>query len=153
MDNLTSIKNALIEARQDGTIEQMESLMLEQPQVEIDVKEDFKNGLYTREILIPAGTLLTGRVHKHDYIDIMISGHIIVAIPDGVFELKGYNVCDGKAGRKRAGYALEDTLWLTVHREPEMLDNMFEQISFFSLAEYKEWKGIALTDQRAEAIA
>jgi len=43
-------------------IESMEHFMLDQPQVEIPVQERFINGMYAREIVIPEGTLMTGRV-------------------------------------------------------------------------------------------
>jgi hypothetical protein len=72
--------------------------------------------MYVREITIPKGTILTGAVHKFDYVDIMLSGDIAVATPDGMKRLTGINIMAGPAGRKRAGYAYEDTRWLTVHK-------------------------------------
>ena len=97
-------------------IEAMEVIMSELPQVEIPVKSSNTNGMYCREITIPKGTLLTGRVHLFDYVDIMLSGDITVATADGAKRFSGANVFDGKAGRKRAGYAHEDTRWVTVHK-------------------------------------
>ena len=121
-------------------IEALETEMLAQQQIEVPVKEYFINGMYAREIVIPAGTLLTGRVWKQDYFDIMVSGHIAVATPAGVKDLSGYNVCDGKAGRKRAGYAFEDTQWITVHPIAQKEANMVEALTFFSMAEFNVWR-------------
>jgi hypothetical protein len=86
------------------------------PQVEIPVESLFVNGMYARKILIPRDTILTGRVHLSDYVDIMLSGDITVATPEGVKRFTGFNIFEGKKGRKRAGYAHEDTHWVTVHR-------------------------------------
>lgn len=127
-----------IAGRLNEAVEELETFMLEQEQIEIPAKEQLKNGLYTREITIPAGTLLTGRVWLEDYIDIMISGDIVVATADGVKRLTGYSVCDGKGGRKRAGYALQDTQWVTVHKtKAKTVVGLLEQLSTFSMAEFK----------------
>lgn len=126
-----------------NSVEQFEEHLLTYAQVPILPIEDITNGMYTRRIMIPKGTLLTGRVHKYPYVDIMLSGHIAVATPDGAKELIGANVCDGSPGRKRAGYALEDTDWITVHRVdqlPPEHSEMIEYLTFFSMAEYLVWR-------------
>lgn len=132
---------ALVEAARLESIETLETHMLTLPQVEIPVLERWVNGMYTREITIPAGTLLTGRVWKHDYVDIMLGGDILVAIPSGTRRLTGPNVCDGQAGRKRAGYAFEDTRWITVQRADEVAgQEPIEYLTFFSVREYQAWQ-------------
>jgi len=121
-------------------IEAMEAMMLEQPQVEVPVDEQFINGMYAREILIPEGTLLTGAVHKDAHFAIMLSGDIALATPNGVQRMTGSHVMEGKPGWKRAAYAFEDTRWLTVHRtdhyeEGEMLD----MLTFPTTGQYREF--------------
>ncbi|QUX96613.1 hypothetical protein C0J08_14930 [Marinomonas sp. CT5] len=106
----------LLSGKVNEKIEAMEAELLTLEQVEMPVEHRFINGMYAREITIPKGTILTGAVHKFDYVDIMLSGDIAVATPDGVKRLKGINIMTGPAGRKRAGYAYEDTRWLTVHK-------------------------------------
>ena len=82
-------------------IEILEAEMFKHEQVEIPVEHRFVNGMYAREITIPKGTMLTGRVHKFGYVDIMLSGDITVATPDGVKRFTGTNIFEGFAGRKR----------------------------------------------------
>lgn len=120
--------NELLSGKVNEKIEALESHLLALDDIRTDtdlfilekrtmpVEHRFINGMYAREITIPKGTLLTGAVHKFDYVDIMLSGDIAVATPDGVKRLKGINIMEGPAGRKRAGYAYEDTRWLTVHK-------------------------------------
>lgn len=120
-------------------IESMERAMSTHPQLDIPVEEYFFDGLYARKIFIPADTILTGRVYKHDYVDIMLDGDISVVIPSGTHRLTGFNICDGKAGRKRAGYAYQDTNWITVHKVDEIEPDMKEALSFFSIGEYSVW--------------
>lgn len=130
--------HSLLAEQVNERIEAMETEMLQHEQVEIPIEHRFVNGMYAREITIPAGTLLTGRVHKFGYVDIMLSGDITVATPDGVKRLTGSNVMEGIPGRKRAGYAHEDTRWITVHRTEETDSEGIEDVlTVMTIAEYK----------------
>jgi sRNA-binding regulator protein Hfq len=115
----------------------LEITMLREEQVEIPVKHAFSGGMYSREIVIPKGTLLTGRIHKFDHFDVMISGDISVSTDDGsIKRLTGYHSFEGKAGKKRVGYAHEDTHWITFHSSPELPpDDMY---SFLTCSTFDE---------------
>lgn len=128
-------------AERRSKINALEIAMLQQEQVPIDVKHRFNGGIYAREITIPKGTLLTGRIHKFDHFDIMLSGDITVSTDTGtVKRLTGLNIMEGKAGKKRAGYAHEDTHWITFHsvneRDPE---SMYEFLTCGSFEELEEF--------------
>tara|TARA_R110000744_G_scaffold56386_3_gene118963 strand:- start:1826 stop:2386 length:561 start_codon:yes stop_codon:yes gene_type:complete len=98
----------------------LETDMLQEEQVAIPVEHRFSGGIYAREITIPKGTLLTGRIHKFDHFDIMLSGDVTVSTDNGeVKRLTGLNIMEGKAGKKRAGFAHEDTHWITFHSAEE----------------------------------
>jgi len=85
-------------------------------QVEIPVTHHMHGGMYGREITIPKGTVITGQLYKFNHFDVMISGDISVSTDTGERKrLKGYNVFKGMSGKKRAGYAHEDTTWITFH--------------------------------------
>ena len=128
---------AVLSGKTVERIEAMESIMQEQPQVEISVGEQFINGMYARDIVIPKGTLLTGRVYKEGYLDIMVSGDITVATPQGTKRMIGTNIMEAPPGRKRAGYAFEDTRWITVHRTDQYEPgDMVDMLTFFSMDEY-----------------
>lgn len=122
-------------------LNQLEQAMLLEDQVEIPVEHRFSGGIYAREITIPKGTLLTGRIHKFDHFDIMLSGDITVSTDNGeVKRLTGLNIMEGKAGKKRAGFAHEDTHWITFHcaeeRNPE---EMYEFLTCGSFQELEEF--------------
>ena len=119
----------------------LEVAMLNHEQVDIPVKHRFSGDIYAREITIPKGTLLTGRIHKFDHFDIMLSGDVTVSTDNGeVKRLTGLNIMEGKAGKKRAGYAHEDTHWITFHsaeeRDPE---EMYEFLTCGSFEELEEF--------------
>jgi len=118
-------------------LNKLELLMNSCEQVDVPVKHRFSGGIYAREIVIPKGTLLVGRIHKFDHFDMMISGDILVSTDTGEHKrLSGLNIMEGKSGKKRAGYALEDTHWITFHnveeRDPE---EMYEHITCGSFEE------------------
>jgi hypothetical protein len=137
---VAAVSSVDIQERRDK-INALEVAMLQEEQVPIDVKHRFSGGMYAREITIPKGTLLTGRIHKFDHFDIMLSGDISVSTDTGeVKRLTGLNIMEGKAGKKRAGYAHEDTHWITFHsaeeRNPE---EMYEFLTCGSFEELEEF--------------
>lgn len=78
-------------------------------------KHHFAPGIYTRELFIPAGTVLTGMIHRYEVQNILISGTIRVTTDDGVVELTGPMIYNSAPGTKKAGYAVTDVIWLNVH--------------------------------------
>lgn len=85
--------------------------------VELDTWHEFADGLVARTILIPAGTCLTGAVHKAEHLNIA-AGDITVWTEAGMRRITGYAVLPSMPGAKRAGLAHADTYWTTVHLNP-----------------------------------
>lgn len=100
-------------------INSLEKEMLKQEQVEIIPVHQFAEGLYAREITIPKGTLLTGKIHRTEHINIISKGDISVLTEDGVKRIKAPCTIISKPGTKRVGYAHEDTVWTTIHATNE----------------------------------
>lgn len=93
-----------------------EEMAKELPQVEIPVTHHIHAGMYAREITIPKDTIITGQLYKFDHFDIMISGDVTVSTDTGETKrFTGFNLLKGMSGKKRAGYAHEDTHWVTLH--------------------------------------
>ena len=95
---------------------QMEALMRESPeQIVIEPVHYFARGLYAREITIPKGTLLTGKIHLFEHINIISKGEISVLTEHGVKRIVAPATLISKPGIKRIGYAHEETVWTTIH--------------------------------------
>lgn len=92
-----------------------EELLLEHEQLDIPVIQMFCNGVYLRQITIPAGAWCTGKIHKHPCISIVLNGKMEVVTDEGRRIIEGPCVYESPAGVKRAGRALEDCTWITVH--------------------------------------
>lgn len=96
-------------------IELLEQEMFKQEQVEMLPTHIFADGLYAREITIPKGVLLTGKIHNAEHINIISKGEISVLTEDGVKRIKAPCTIVSRPGTKRVGYAHEETIWTTVH--------------------------------------
>jgi hypothetical protein len=89
----------------------IEKFILECPQVETPTTHYFSPGIYAREMFIPAGTVLTGAVHKTEHL-VQFVGDITVLTDGGMQRLTGRHTFLSKPGVKRVGYAHADT-WCT----------------------------------------
>lgn len=93
-------------------------------QIEIETRHHFAPGIYMREIFIPKGVTLTGKIHKTEHLNILSQGDLAVMTEDGVKRLKASTVILSKPGIKRVGYAHEDSVWITVHHNPDNSQNL-----------------------------
>lgn len=92
-------------------IMEIERHILKLDQIETPTTHHFAPGLYAREMFIPAGTVLTGAVHKSEHLAIFV-GDITVWSEGVMVRLTGHHTFVSKPGAKRVGYAHADT-WCT----------------------------------------
>lgn len=89
--------------------------LLKFPQQEIETHHHFSDGLYAREIRVKADTILVGKIHKTEHINVLSQGTIVVLTEDGLKELNAPCTFVSPAGTKRIGYTLSDVIWTTFH--------------------------------------
>ena len=79
----------------------------------------FAEGLYVREIFIPEGTMLTGKIHKHEHPNFLMQGTVSMITEDGGAQImEAPQSLMSPAGCKRALYTHTPTWWITVHLNP-----------------------------------
>lgn len=100
-------------------IKRLEREMLAMAQLEIETRHHFAPGQYAREIVIPEGTLLTGKTHKTEHLNVVSKGDITVWTESGMRRIKAPFIFVSKPGTKRVGLAHEETVWITVHATSE----------------------------------
>lgn len=84
------------------------------------VKHSFSEGVYSREMFIPKGMALVGKIHKHACHNFILKGDITVwSEEEGEKRIKAPYSFVSKPGTKRVGYAHEDTIWVNVHSNPD----------------------------------
>ncbi len=84
----------------------------------------FAPGVYIRELRIPAGTCLTGKIHRGAHLNIISAGRIAVLTEHGIVELSAPCTLRSDAGIKRVGFAIEDTVWSCIHANPDDCTDM-----------------------------
>lgn len=104
-----------------GRILALEAVILQMTDrhVEFQVTHHFAPGVYLRELFIPKGVCLTGKIHKTEHLNILSQGDLTVWTEDGMKRLKASSVIKSQPGIKRVGYAHEDSIWITVHPTEE----------------------------------
>lgn len=79
----------------------------------------FISGIYMRKLTIAAGTVLVGKTHATEHLVVVASGRILVYGEEcGTKELVAGQCFVSGPGSKRAGYALEDTVFINIHSNP-----------------------------------
>ena len=93
----------------------VEAALKRLPQVEAPVTHMFAPGNYARTMYIPAGTALTGKIHRHAHLNILLEGEIDVLTERGMIHMVAPQMFVSAPGTKRAGFAHTDTVWVTIH--------------------------------------
>lgn len=70
---------------------------------------------YAREIFLPKGSLVIGKIHRHQHLNFITKGKVRVFTEFGEKHLEAPCTFISEIGLKRAVYVEEDTLWTTVH--------------------------------------
>lgn len=96
-----------------------EAFMKEQPQVSIPVQHYFSQGVYAREITIPAGVVLTGEIHKFTQLNILSKGRMQVYTEEGIREVEAPFTVVSPPGTKRIAHTLTECVWTTIHGTEE----------------------------------
>lgn len=111
-------------------VEQIEDAMQGMPPAFLPIKHYFANGMYAREMTMPAGTIVTGAIHKTTHFCILSQGRVHVMSEDGIEELVAPAIIISQPGTKRAIHALEDTVWTNIHATNETdLDKLVEELT------------------------
>lgn len=102
------------------------------------VKHHFAPGSYGREMTLPAGMRVVGKIHKHAHINVISKGRVrVFTEQEGVLELVAPCTFVSSPGTKRLVVVDEETVWTTVHVtdktdlaeiEREVIADDFEEI-------------------------
>lgn len=88
--------------------------------------EDFGAHLYGRELSLPAGTVVIGKIHKHPVINVLLKGKLFVVSENGKRTVEAPCMYTSEPGVKRVAYVIEDCVWanvlMTKHDSEEKLD-------------------------------
>lgn len=123
MEVMELVNSASLEhlSKQDirDTIAKIEDFCKTGVEMEIPLKHHFSKNVYAREITFPKGTIIVGKIHKHQNLNILSQGEVTVLSIEGVKRVKAPHTFVASPGTKRVIYAHEDTVWTTIHGTDE----------------------------------
>jgi hypothetical protein len=123
----------LIEKKQsDLKIDELEAAMLNNfSMINCPLVHRFTEGLYVREIFMPAGSLITSKIHKTQHQFFILKGAVSVWNNDGEeVYLEAPYIGTTEPGTRRILYIWEDCIWATSHPNPnnETVEQIEERI-------------------------
>lgn len=99
------------------------------PQIELETKHYFADGMYCRELTQPAGSLVVGKVHLREHFFILTSGSLRVVNENGIRDLEAPCVMVSNPGTKRVILAVTHAVYVNVHRTSETdIDKIEEEL-------------------------
>ena len=114
----------------------IEKHLLTMEQVDCPVTHYHIEGVYLRSMFIPAGTLLTGKIHNKENFSILASGTLRITNGEMSKVITAPFVMTDQPGIKRMGYAETDCTFINVMRtdltdiaelEKELVSDTFEE--------------------------
>lgn len=99
---------------------------------------------YAREIFLPKGSFVIGKIHRHQHLNFISKGKVKVFTEFGEKYFEAPCTFVSEVGLKRAVYAEEDTIWTTIHLtefenesdlekiEDEVISPTYDEINFIS---------------------
>jgi hypothetical protein len=86
------------------------------PPVDTPITHHFADGIYGREMFIPAGTVITGKIHRMSTLNILLSGEIHITGEDGTVQrITAPQVFVTEPGTKKVCFAHTDARFMNVH--------------------------------------
>lgn len=134
-------------------VERLEASMAGLPQVDCPVSHFTAPGQIARRMEIPAGTVVTGAVHKLEHLVVIAKGRLRIVTEDGTRDVAAGDVITCKPGMKNAVTALEDSAWVNVFAVDETDPDKLVELVTESKAEdlLGQPKNKQLVAQRAAA--
>lgn len=95
-------------------------------------------GIYAREIHLPAGTVVVGKIHRHRHFNIISKGKITCYTEFGLETHEAPASFISEPGTKRVVYTQEDAIWTTIHPNTDDETDIPTLEERFTAMEYAE---------------
>jgi hypothetical protein len=99
-------------------IDEAEAILVDLPRVECPLVHRFTPGLYIREIFMPAGTMLTSKIHNTTHPFVVSKGRVNVIVDGRLEHIEAPYTGITTPGTRRVIYTITDVIWTTFHPLP-----------------------------------
>lgn len=109
-------------------LDTVEAAMLCAPQVDISVEHHFGPGVYIRSMIVPSNTYIMGHAHKHDHLNILIRGKMLVLADGTPKMIEGPYIFTSGPGRKFA-FVVDECVFQNIYATDETdIDKLEEML-------------------------
>ena len=116
---ILDFQDAMVQAKAHGTL----------AECAFPLEHTFTEGAYARQMTIPKGSVIVGKIHRHAHLNFVMRGKCSVFTEQGVKAIVAPAMFVSTPGTKRVVFAQEETVWVTVHVTEETdLEKIEDQI-------------------------
>ena len=98
-----------------GSIYQLQEIMKDFPKANIEIRHHFSDGMYAREMVMPAGSIVIGATHKSKHLYSVVSGECEVSSTTERESIKAPYLGETIPGTQRVIYSATGCTWITFH--------------------------------------
>ena len=100
----------------------------------------FSEGVYVREMAMAKGGIVIGKIHNRSHTWFLMKGRLLIATEDRTVEYEAPTYVNASAGSKRVIQALEDSVFINVHPNPDNIKDTNELERILTCVSYKEYE-------------
>ena len=104
------------------------------------LKHTFAHGVYVREMKMEKDTFVLGKIHQHDHVWFLLTGHLLVETENGIEEYIAPCYVKANGGTQRLIRALKHSIFVNVHTNPDNSENIEELESQIIAKNYLEYE-------------
>ena len=131
---LIDIESALME-KVDGV-----NIVAEQDSHLFPLKHTFGDSTYARQMSMHRDSWCIGKIHKQDHILFLLKGKITVVTDGEIVDHEAPCYTTAKSGAKRLIYAHEDSIFVTIHKNPDNIKNISDLEDYIVTDTYEKYE-------------
>jgi len=132
-EEITALEKVLRESNNDR-------VTFDRQSPEFPLKHTITDGVYVRQMTMKKGSFVLGAVHKRDHVWFLLTGYLVIKNEDGFENYEAPCYMEAKSGAQRAILALEESIFVTIHRNPLDLKDISELEKYNTCDTYKEYE-------------
>jgi len=118
-NNHINITNFNFKIKKYYDLEQIESSMLDMPQIDCKLDHIFGDNVYIRQVTMPADAIVMGHEHTGDSINVMLKGKMLFLDEDGQVQELNAPWAGVKPPMRKMAVILEDVVWQNIYYTKE----------------------------------
>jgi hypothetical protein len=124
-------------------IDRAQELCMAAPEkLAIPARHYWAGGVYAREITLPKDSIVIGKIHKFENLNVLSSGKLSLISIDGIVTVEAPYTIVSSPGVKRMAYAHEDSVWTVFHateeKDVDKIEEHYTTTNYNDLIEQKE---------------